>query len=50
MGDLVSSGEGRRLEEEVRRIQKKCVYKKERGKNTCLRERKVDHASRGKRG
>ena len=33
MGDHVSSGEGRRLEEEVRRKQKNCTYLPERGRN-----------------
>ena len=31
MGDHVASGEGRRIEEEVRRNQKNCVYQKEMG-------------------
>ena len=39
-----------RLEKEVRRKKKSCVYQKDRGKNTCLRERVGDHASSGDRG
>ena len=39
MEDHVSSGEGRRTEEEVRRKQKNCGYQKGKGKNTDLRER-----------
>ena len=33
MGGHVSSGEGRKLEEEVRRKQKNCTYQPERGRN-----------------
>ena len=43
MRDHASSGKVRKLEGKVRRKQKSCVYQKERGENTCLRERTGDH-------